>query len=218
MLLSTFQHIKGVGKKTELALWQKGITTWENYIKRDGQQLSLFANDCASPIDISKDAYNKGDIDFFTNRLPRREYYRIVLTYPLDTIFLDIETTGLSLYYDQITIVGWSKGRKYGVYLRDKDESGLFDALKSAKAIVTFNGSIFDLKFLEKAFPKIYIPPAHVDLRFLAKRVGLSGGQKVIETKIGYKRTELIEEMKGESAPILWYKYRRGENAQPPHH
>lgn len=213
MLLSTFQHIKGIGKITELALWDKGITTWEKYIKNNGCQLSLFQKETITPLNESIKAYKNGNLAFFANRLPRSEYYRIALTYPQDTIFLDIETTGLSLYYDQITLVGWSIGRKYGVYLQDQDEAGLLEALASAKAIVTFNGTIFDLKFLQKWFPDIYIPPIHIDLRFFAKRAGLSGGQKAIEPKIGYKRPELIEGMEGESAPILWYKYRRGDKA-----
>lgn len=213
MLLSTFQHIKGIGKITELALWDKGITTWEKYIKNKGRQLSLFEKETITPLNESIKAYENGNLAFFANRLPRSEYYRIALTYPQDTIFLDIETTGLSLYYDQITLVGWSIGRKYGVALQDQDEAGLLEALASAKAIVTFNGTIFDLKFLQKWFPDIYIPPIHIDLRFFAKRAGLSGGQKAIEPKIGYKRPELVEGMEGESAPILWYKYRRGDKA-----
>ncbi|PXF55631.1 MAG: hypothetical protein C4B58_14815 [Deltaproteobacteria bacterium] len=213
MLLSTFQHIKGIGKKTELALWDNGITTWEKYIKNNGHQLSLFEKETITTLNESIKAYKNGNLAFFANRLPRSEYYRIALTYPQDTIFLDIETTGLSLYYDQITLVGWSIGRKYGVYLQDQDEAGLLEALNSAKAIVTFNGTIFDLKFLQKWFPDIYIPPIHIDLRFFAKRAGLSGGQKAIEPKIGYKRPKLIEGMEGESAPILWYKYRRGDKA-----
>lgn len=213
MLLATFQHIKGIGKITELALWDKGITTWEKYINNTGRQLSLFEKETITPLNESIKAYENGNLAFFANRLPRSEYYRIALTYPQDTIFLDIETTGLSLYYDKITLVGWSIGRKYGVALQDQDETGLLEALASAKAIVTFNGTLFDLKFLQKWFPDIYIPPIHIDLRFFAKRAGLSGGQKAIEPKIGYKRPKLIEGMEGESAPILWYKYRRGDKA-----
>jgi uncharacterized protein YprB with RNaseH-like and TPR domain/predicted nuclease with RNAse H fold len=213
MLLSTFQHIKGIGKKTELSLWEKGIINWEKYIQLNGKQLSLFKSDSTDPVTSSITAFNKGNIDYFAKTLPRSEFYRIALTYPKETLFLDIETTGLSLYYDQITLVGWSIGNKYGVYLKDHDESGLIRALSSAKAIVTFNGTLFDIKFLKKAFPGISIPPIHIDLRFFAKRVGLSGGQKMIEPKIGFNRPDLVKGMEGESAPILWYKYRRGDKA-----
>ena len=213
MLVSTFQHIRGIGKKTELSLWNKGITNWVKYVKRNGQQLSLFECNKTDPVKDSIRAYEIGDVSFFAQTFPKAQYYRVALAYPEKTLFLDIETTGLSLYYDQITLVGWSIGPKFGVCLKDQDASGLFEALKSAKAIVTFNGTIFDLKFLVKTFPGIFIPPVHVDLRFFAKRVGLSGGQKKIEPKVGYKRPNLVDGMEGESAPILWYKYRRGDRA-----
>jgi len=213
MLLSTFRHIKGIGKKTESYLWEKGITNWDKYLKLNGKQLSLFNDDFINPIESSIQAYEDGNTGFFAPDLPRTEYYRIALTYPKETLFLDIETTGLSLYYDQITLVGWSIGQKYGVSLKDQDASGLLDALNSAKAIVTFNGTLFDLKFLKKTFPTIYMPPIHIDLRFFAKRAGLSGGQKAIEPQVGYKRPKLVKGMEGESAPILWYKYRRGDKA-----
>lgn len=211
MLLSTFRHIRGIGKITEQNLWEKGVTDWHKYAKLNGSQLPLFQKVKTGPIELSFEAYHKGNLQFFADNLPKSDYYRCALTYPDETIFLDIETTGLSLYYDQITLVGWSVGRKYGVYLKDQDETALFDALRSAKVIVTFNGTIFDIKFLKKLFPDIYIPPVHIDLRFFAKRVGLSGGQKKIEPKVGYKRPDLIDGMEGESAPILWYRYRRGD-------
>lgn len=211
MLLNTFRHIKGIGKKSELSLWEKGITDWEKYLKANGNQLPLFTSHKRDPILSSINAYKRGDIGFFARTLPNSEYYRIALTYPGETLFLDIETTGLSIYYDYLTLVGWSLGQKYGVCFRDQDATELIAVLESAKAIVTFNGAIFDLNFLKKTFPGIYIPPVHIDLRFLARRVGLSGGQKKIEPEIGFERPESIKEMEGESAPVLWYKYRRGD-------
>jgi len=211
MLLNTFRHIKGIGKKSEISLWERGITDWEKFLKANGNQLTLFENHKRNPILSSIKAYNKGDIVFFARTLPHSEYYRIALTYPGETLFLDIETTGLSIYYDYVTLVGWSLGRNYGVCFRGQDPTSLIAVLQSAKAIVTFNGSLFDLNFLRKAFPDIYIPPVHIDLRFFARRVGLSGGQKKIEPEVGFERPNSVKEMGGESAPILWYKYRRGD-------
>jgi uncharacterized protein YprB with RNaseH-like and TPR domain len=190
MLKSTFLHLQGVGKKTERALWQKGITTWDEYRCLVGKQLSIFD----------------------TAESDHADYYRIALTYPDETIFLDIETTGLSLYYDQLTIVGWSVGKEYGVYINGQEDTLLRTALENAKVIVTFNGTMFDLKFLHKTFKELYIPLVHLDLRFFSKRVGLAGGQKKIEKEIGFTRADNLIEMFGESAPILWHQYRRGDN------
>lgn len=213
MLKSTFQHLKGIGKKTERSLWAKGIITWDDYRSLDGRLLSVLDDDQADhALSESEKAYEQSNMAFFGDRLPTSEYYRIALEYPEDVIFLDIETTGLSLYYDQITIVGWSIGCNFGVYLSGQDDSQLRSALASAKVIVTFNGIMFDLKFLNKHLDALVTPPVHLDLRFFSRRVGLTGGQKAIEKEIGFERGKELEDMLGEAAPILWHKYRRGDN------
>ena len=95
MLVSTFQHIRGIGKKTELSLWNKGITNWVKYVKRNGQQLSLFESNKTDPVKDSIKAYEIGDVSFFAQTFPKAQYYRVALAYPEETLFLDIETLGI---------------------------------------------------------------------------------------------------------------------------
>jgi uncharacterized protein YprB with RNaseH-like and TPR domain/predicted nuclease with RNAse H fold/dephospho-CoA kinase len=215
MLKSTFQHLKGIGAKREQDLWRSGIASWEDFEYTKNLQLSMFnGNGDTSENSIfclSRKAFDEKRVEFFANLLPRYEYYRIALSFPLDTIFLDIETTGLSLYYDSITVVGWSIGTEYHVYVRGKDDYFLRKALSESKVIVTFNGSFFDLPFLRKEFPDLKLPAAHIDLRFLARRVGLSGGQKAIEKQLGVERPVPLLNLEGETAPLLWYRYLRGD-------
>lgn len=216
MLQSTFRHLRGISAQRELELWRQGVLTWEDLAARVSPQFPLFkeavnATGSSSMLNMSREALRDGDIAFFAKHLDRQEHYRIALTYPKETIFLDIETTGLSRYYDYITLVGWSIGEDYGVYVRGDSNTQLHSALAQAKAIVTFNGSIFDIPFLRQEFHDLRIPEAHVDLRFLGKRVGLSGGQKTIEQQLGLKRDAEVSGVTGEAAPILWHRYRRGD-------
>lgn len=212
MLKSTFQHIRGIGKKSEKNLWKKGIETWEIFLALQQKQPFLFKEIPDKHIlSESIQAYEKGDMTFFAKSLPTSDYYRALLDFPEDVLFLDIETTGLSVFYDIITIVGWSLGKTYNVYINGEDDTALQDALSHAKALVTFNGIMFDLKFIKKHFNSPNVPHLHLDLRFFCKRVGLTGGQKSIEQQIGFKRKTDIEGMLGEAAPILWHKYRRGD-------
>lgn len=213
MLVHTFQHLKGISPKKELSLWYSGIISWEDLESRENRQLPLFKDNGwnNSSLYLSKKALEKGDTNYFARLLPSQEYYRIALTFPEKTLFLDIETTGLSKYYDTITLVGWSLGSEYNVFIKGDKDKAFRETISKAKAIVTFNGSLFDLPFLRKEFPDLSIPMCHIDLRFLSRRVGLSGGQKEIERLIGIKRPKSISNVKGETAALLWYKYRWGD-------
>src|SRR5438067_6033662 len=162
MLTSTFRHIKGIGAKTERDLWRSGVCTWEAFETKYGVQLSMFdvpeTNGSMTEVLKSKSALDSGDADYFARQLPRQEHYRIALGFPSQTLFLDIETTGLSRYYDTITLVGWSTGGDYGVYIKGDDAEPLRRAIADAKVIVTFNGSLFDVPFLNHEFPDLQLP------------------------------------------------------------
>lgn len=211
MLKSTFLHLKNVGPKKEQEFWKKGIVNWDQYHFESGQYPLSSELTPLSPLQKSIEAYNSGNMLFFATNIPSNALYRVALEFPENTLFLDIETTGLSLHYDIITLIGWSIGNKFDVCINGQKDTCLKQAFMTAKTIVTFNGTLFDLKFLKKYYPEFNIPPVHIDLRYLAKRVGLTGGQKKIEKEIGFTRANDVKDMLGEAAPILWHQYRRGE-------
>ena len=70
------------------------------------------------------------------------------------------------------------------------------------KALVTFNGIRFDTKFITREFPEIILPESHVDLRYLCRRVGLTGGQKAIENELGIGFRDDSTNMDGAAAVI----------------
>ncbi len=216
MLANTFLHIKGISIKRELDLWCKGIYSWDALETLLPPQASLFKSlsDVLTKYPVlsqSRQALQEQNADFFSKILPRHEHYRIAVAFPANTIFLDIETTGLSKYYDYITLIGWSIDDEYGVYVKGGNDASLRSAIKKAKAIVTFNGAIFDLPFIKQELPNLEMPQAHIDLRFFSKRQGFSGGQKLIENQLGFVRNHEIMGMEGAGAPVLWHKYRRGD-------
>jgi uncharacterized protein YprB with RNaseH-like and TPR domain/predicted nuclease with RNAse H fold len=215
VLENTFIHLPGIGLKKERNLWKIGIRTWDDFTKRFLAQPSLFAgmadDALLRTLEASRVALERQDFDFFAKILPRREHYRIALTDPHSTVFLDIETTGLSLYYDSTTLIGTNHGGDYCFFSKGGDISIIEKILSRAKCIVTFNGGAFDLKFLQKEFPQIRLPLAHVDLRFFGTSVGLRGTQKHIERQLGFERPDDIRTVLGWTAPLLWYRYCRGD-------
>lgn len=128
-------------------------------------------------------------------------------------LFLDIETTGLSRYYDEITLVGFMRDGRYGVHVAGDDPTELLGSVASADTLVTFNGTLFDVPFLRQAFPAIRIPETHIDLRYAARRHGLTGGQKAIERILGIDARSGLEEIDGAQAVLLWHRYLRGDMA-----
>jgi uncharacterized protein YprB with RNaseH-like and TPR domain len=108
VLYSTFRHLKGIGAEKERQIWRSGIFSWDDFELRQRIQLQLLVNSDIEDKDTlfysSRKALEREDAEFFATRLPREEYYRVALNFPDKTLFLDIKTTGLSRYYDTITI------------------------------------------------------------------------------------------------------------------
>jgi predicted nuclease with RNAse H fold/dephospho-CoA kinase len=134
----------------------------------------------------------------------------ICFEHPERVVFLDIETTGLSHYYDEITIVGWSIGGASYTLIKGDNPSDLIRSLFRASAIITFNGIRFDQRFLKQEFPEIRIPPIHIDLMYLCRRVGLTGGQKNIENELALNFRETLKDVDGFAAVLLWHEFLRG--------
>jgi uncharacterized protein YprB with RNaseH-like and TPR domain len=125
--------------------------------------------------------------------------------------YLDIETTGLSRDYCEITVigVGFEKaGRIVTVQLMENNltERKLLQVLKGTERIYTYNGSRFDLPFI-KARLNVDLKTIieHKDLMYDCWRHNLKGGLKAVERRLGIKRK--VPEIDGYMAVRLWWRY-----------
>lgn len=132
---------------------------------------------------------------------------------PWDIMFLDIETTGLSHFYDEITVVGWSFAGKMNTLVKGQNPGAFFDDAARARVLVTFNGIRFDTKFIFKELPGIRLPEDHLDLMYVCRRLGLKGGQKAIEGELGIHCRDGLADVDGAAAVLLWHRYLRGDAA-----
>jgi uncharacterized protein YprB with RNaseH-like and TPR domain len=78
--------------------------------------------------------------------------------------------------------------------------------------VITFNGTTFDLPFIRRWLPNISLPHAHIDLRFLLRKLGFRGGLKKIEKGLGIVREPEIDGMEGYDAVELWKAYQWGNH------
>lgn len=213
ILTRTFVHVPGIGRITERSLWESGITSWEKFLGASSQNSLRSKPQVYRFVEQSLEALTNKDSAFFGKHLPRTELWRLIPQFEKKTVFLDIETTGLSHYYDEVTIVGLYDGRQVQTFIAGHNLEQLPAALKQYDLVVTFNGTLFDLPFLKAKLPNIELPQVHLDLRFILKRLGHSGGLKLIEQGLGLRRNKHVQDVDGFMATVLWARYLRGDLA-----
>ena len=213
MITSSFIFIPGIGEKTEEYLWKSGILTWDDFKKTDAPVLNETKKRIIEDyLKLGREALDRKDSSFFAENLPREESWRLYKDFRDETLFLDIETTGLSRHYDVITLIGTYDGHNIKIFMKDNNLSDIVDYLQNYQIIVTFNGKLFDLRFIKKEFPRIEIPPVHIDLRYLLRSLGINGSLKDIERMLGIKRDSAVEKISGGEAAVLWTRFLKGDD------
>ncbi len=200
---------------TEAELWRAGVDDWQRLEAR-AAELGLGPRGyprLASELRQSERALADGDVAWFGRRLPDREHWRLYPEFSRATAFLDIETTSLSPYEGFVTVVTVHAGGRSRTFVRGEDLEELPAYLGRFPVLVTFNGSRFDVPFLQVAFPDLAAPPVHIDLRFVLYRLGLAGGLKRIEAAVGLGDRRGVEGIGGLDAVRLWHDYSRGNPA-----
>jgi uncharacterized protein YprB with RNaseH-like and TPR domain/predicted nuclease with RNAse H fold len=212
MLRNTFLHVPGVGPNTERKIWEGNIFTWSNFTQSNGFKIPPNATQRISDhLALSENALRREQVQFFSKTLPKREWWRLYPEFKNSTAFLDIETTGLSFYYNNITLIGLFNGKEFKVYVRDQNLPDFKDEIEKYSLLVTYNGTLFDLPFLSSEFGEVNFPPVHIDLRFLLRRLGYTGGLKSVEKQLGISRQSEVNGIDGFGATILWNRYIRGD-------
>lgn len=126
--------------------------------------------------------------------------------------YLDIETTGLSYLYANITVVGafLVDGSETSlVQLVDEEvrSNNIIEVLNGVSTIYTYNGSRFDLPFIHRALGiDLNTIANHRDLMYDCWQCNLKGGFKAVERQLSIPRQ--LQDINGRDAVILWYRYK----------
>ena len=125
--------------------------------------------------------------------------------------YLDIETTGLCSFYDEITVIGICLSNDSGNELvqlvgGDVTRANLLRTLRCVDTIYTYNGSRFDLPFINSRL-RVNLREHfhHHDLMHDCWRNNLYGGFKAVERQLGIPRR--LRGIGGAEAVILWWRY-----------
>lgn len=125
--------------------------------------------------------------------------------------YLDIETTGLSQDFHEITVIGlYLVGESSEKFLQFVGEEicaeALHESLRDVKSLYTYNGSRFDLPFIRNRLGvDLRQLCTHRDLMYDCWRNNLFGGLKRVERQLGIERK--LPDVSGYDAVRLWWRY-----------
>jgi hypothetical protein len=210
MLTSTFCHIPGIGLKEEQRLWSAGLHSWEMISAARLQELKgRNLSSLGRHIEESFLRLEKNDVIYFTDGLPSDQHWRLFPDFRHSIAYLDIETTGLG-YGDSITTIAVYDGIAIRHYVNGENLKDFRQDIKQYRVIVTYNGKSFDVPFIERCLG-IRLRQAHIDLRYVLKDLGYTGGLKACERNLGVVRKG-IEDVDGYFAVLLWQDYLRSRD------
>lgn len=212
MLKRTFLHLPAVGPKRELAIWRAGIADWHDFLDLGEELLPrMIFRLGRRVVQRSIEALQQPDgAAVLAAMLPTAEHWRMWPAFGR-VVFLDIETGGDADQWGGVTVVGLYDGREVVQLVADHNMWSINDCMKGYDVVVTFSGSSFDIPVLKQNFPLIYIPPIHIDLRWVLKRLGYKGGLKRIEKQLGINRPDEVNGMDGYRAVLLWKAHQAGD-------
>jgi len=211
MIYTSFRFLNGIDEKTEKNIKIQGIKDWNGFLRtecvRGISRLKKLHYD--RQLQRAKKELYRQNSSYFTN-FPPSDMWKLYEYFKEEAVFLDIETTGLSRY-DQITLIGLFDGIETKTMIRGTNLNigYLKKELQKYKMIVTFNGSTFDLPFINRKFPDLLPDIPHFDLRHACARIGLRGGLKQIEKQLNIERkNKIVEKLYNGDPVLLWRMYR----------
>src|SRR5215831_11215505 len=212
MLKRTFQHIHGIGEKTEKRLWAEGITSWEELLDSPRPAvLSPWQHDLAcGELEQSLRALERRDAHYFAEKLSPQLHWRLYPEFGQRVAYLDIETTGVTSGLSYVTVIGLYDGERPRVYVQGQNLSRFVEEIGEFTLLVTYNGKLFDLPFLRREFG-LPLAHAHIDLRYPLAALGYKGGLKKIERSLGLEREGPVALLDGWCAVLLWRYHEQGE-------
>lgn len=227
MLNRSFIFAKGLTEELERALWARGVVSWEVLRAHPGEAVEVLGpsrtQKLVEAVGEAQRARDSGDLAWFRTNWPVRESWRLWqgLCSPEQVALVDIETTGLTPGYDQITVIGLADSARARAFVAGKPQAGdelisaFTEAMRPYRLLVTFNGAQFDVPFIEKHFREanFRFEMPHLDLIHPARSIGLGGGLKDMEQQLGIVRSAAIKDMRGMEAIQLWGQWKNGDLA-----
>jgi hypothetical protein len=210
MLQNTFCHIPGISARIEQQLWNAGIHSWQQagevrrlaWLRHPRRSLTDYVSESLVHLAQQNAAY-------FGELLPSDQTWRLFPEFRDSIAYLDIETTGLGREA-AITTIAVYDGRRVRHYVQKQNLHDFLNDICAYKVLVTYNGRAFDLPFIERCL-KTKLSHVHIDLMYVLRSLGYTGGLKGCEKKLGLDRQDLSD-VDGYFAVLLWQDYQKSHS------
>lgn len=207
MITASFRHIGGVGGMRERQLWLAGVRCWDD-VPPSGEVLARgFDDRLRRGVAESRARLAAGDLAWFAAALPSTEHWRLLPQVLGEAACLDIE------WAEDIAVIGIMDSQGIHCFVRGREPGGFLRRAAGWRALVTFNGTVFDLPILRRAFPSWEPPAVHIDLRHVFQKLRMPGGLKKVEPRFGLFRPPHVAQLSGTDALWLWQAQKRGDPA-----
>ena len=213
MITSSFIQLPGIDAGTERSIWSSGIGNWAQFrsAARLPSPIAGRRPELLARLGECEDRLAAGDAGYFVRCMDSSESWRLYADFRDRAAFVDIETTGPSPSRSEVTVAGVLDRDGYRAFVAGENLADLPEALSGYSLVVTFNGTLFDLPFLERAFGRPLVShAAHIDLIYPLRKLGYKGGLKVIEQRLGLDRDEL-HGISGRDAVRMWSLWLAGD-------
>lgn len=186
MIEQSFVFLDGVGFKGEKNILLQ-VKDWNGFLRKEKIKGISKKAKCYFDRKILRarnQLYNL-NANYFVEKLPKKEMWRLYDFFKDSVLFLDIETDS----YGRVILIGMSDGYDSKLMVKgiNLDADIFFKELDKYKLLVTFNGRSYDIPKIEKEFG-IKISKVHIDLKPLCVNLGWKGGLKEVEQLLGIER------------------------------
>jgi uncharacterized protein len=206
VITASFRHIRGVGPLRERQLWLSGVRCWSD-LPAAGDVLSpRLDGRLREGVALSAARLAAADLAFFARALPQTEHWRLLPQVLAGAAFLDIEAAS-----DKVTVIGALD--RHGLVSWSRSFDDFRERSRAWTALVTYNGTSFDVPILRRVFPDWEPPAVHIDLHHVYQRLREKGGLKALEPRAGFFRPPHLASLSGPDAVALWHAQIAGDRS-----
>jgi len=137
---NSFIPVSGVGESRERSLWEADIISWERFDPTDAPVGPKTTAAIESFLSEALPRLDDGDTRYFNEQFPDGEIWRLYENTRDDTLFFDIETTGLDAGYNDVTTVSFHQQGETTTLVRGDDltRERIREQFRTASLIASF--------------------------------------------------------------------------------